>query len=106
MLRDDFIKIIKLRSIWSINKVKGNYKLPNGEKLSSYIKRLILSQMKIDDFGIRNNGDLCLAIFHGDNDEWQLIHRGTDEYCSADEMDIRINEMIAEMLGCSIISIR
>ena len=30
MKREDFKKIIKLRSFWKIDKRKGNYKLPNG----------------------------------------------------------------------------
>lgn len=48
MKRDDFKKIIKLRSIWKIDRRKGNYTLPNGEKLTIYVKNLVESQMKVD----------------------------------------------------------
>ena len=31
MKRTDFMKIIKLRSVWKVDRRKGNYKLPNGK---------------------------------------------------------------------------
>ena len=62
MKREDFKKIIKLRSVWKIDKRKGNYVLPNGEKLSSYVRELVESQMKLDNLLIRNNGDLCFGF--------------------------------------------
>ena len=51
MKRKDFIKIIKLRSVWKIDKRLSNidYTLPNGEKLSDYIEELVTSQMEIDN---------------------------------------------------------
>lgn len=36
MLRKDFIKIIRLRSFWKVDKRKGDYRLPSGDRLSSY----------------------------------------------------------------------
>ena len=35
MKREDFKKIIKLRSFWKIDRRKGNYKLPNGKFLDN-----------------------------------------------------------------------
>ena len=61
MKRDDFKKIIKLRSIWKIDRRKGNYTLPNGEKLTIYVKKLVESQMKIDNLLIASNGISELA---------------------------------------------
>ena len=37
MERADFKKVIKIMSGWRIDKRKGNYRLPNGEKLSGYV---------------------------------------------------------------------
>lgn len=54
MKREDFKKIIKLRSFWKIDKRKGNYELPNGNRLSSYVRELVESQMKLDGLLIRS----------------------------------------------------
>ncbi len=61
MKRENFMKIIKLRSFWKIDRRRGNYKMPSGEPLSHYLSNLVTSQMEIDNLGIRENGDLCLA---------------------------------------------
>lgn len=58
MKREDFKKIIKLRSVWKIDRRKGNYKLPNGESLSSYISGLVDSQLEIDNLCIGTDGNI------------------------------------------------
>lgn len=63
--RNDFKKIITIRSIWSPNKNLGDRKLPNGELFSDYLYRLVFSQMKIDKLGIGEDGNL----FYYDNDK-------------------------------------
>lgn len=55
MKRENFKKIIKLRSCWKIDKRKGNYELPSGKHLLDYILDLVESQMKLDGLGIRAN---------------------------------------------------
>ena len=106
MKREDFKKIIKLRSFWKIDKRKGNYKLPNGEMLSDYVRSLVESQMKVDGLGIRNNGDLCVSSGGGWNTETKQFEDYTlmpafqdDEICSYDEMEKRIKSIIREIVG-------
>ena len=105
MKREDFKKIIKLRSFWKIDKRKGNYKLPNGNNLSAYVTDLVESQMKLDNLGIRSNGDLCLMS----GGEWNTGTKEFDDYtlmpafennevCSYDEMEKRINRLVHELL--------
>ena len=105
MKREDFKKIIKLRSCWKIDKRKGNYKLPNGNNLSVYITDLVESQMKLDNLGIRSNGDLCLMS----GGEWNTGTKEFDDYtlmpafknnevCSYDNMEKRINCLVHELL--------
>ena len=105
MKREDFKKIIKLRSCWKIDKRKGNYKLPNGNNLSVYVTDLVESQMKLDNLGIRSNGDLCFAS----GGEWNTETKEFDDYtlmppfqdneiCSYDEMEKRINRLVHELL--------
>ena len=105
MKREDFKKIIKLRSCWKIDKRKGNYKLPNGNNLSAYVTDLVESQMKLDNLGIRSNGDLCLMS----GGEWNTGTKEFDDYtlmpafennevCSYDEMEKRINRLVHELL--------
>ena len=106
MKREDFKKIIKLRSFWKIDKRKGNYKLPNGEMLSDYVRSLVESQMKVDALGIRNNGDLCVSSVGGWNTETKEFDNYTlmpafqdNEFCSYDEMERRIRSIVREIIG-------
>ena len=106
MKREDFKKIIKLRSFWKIDRRKGNFKLPNGERLSSYITKLVESQMKIDNLGIRANGDLCMVSGGGWNTETKEFDDYTlmpefqnNEVCSFDDMEKRIKSIVYEIVG-------
>ena len=106
MKREDFKKIIKLRSFWKIDRRKGNYKLPNGERLSGYITKLVESQMQLDGLGIRANGDLCMASGGSWNtetkafDDYTLMPAFQDnEICSYDDMEKRIKFIVYEIIG-------
>ena len=99
MKRKDFIKIIKLRSVWKIDKRLSNvdYTLPSGEKLSDYIEELVTSQMEIDSLLIRENGDLCLGERIGN--ECKLFPAYlNNEFCHINEMGKRINNLIYDVL--------
>ena len=105
MKREDFKKIIKLRSMWKIDKRKGNYKLPSGKYLSDYVTRLVESQMKIDNLGIGKDGDLCFMSGGEWNKEAKKFNDYTlmplykdNEICSHTEMEKRINDLIRELL--------
>lgn len=105
MKREDFKKIIKLRSFWKIDRRKGNYKLPNGEMLSDYIQSLVESQMQIDNLGIRANGELCFMSGGEWNTEtkefadYTLMPEYEDnEVCSFDSMEKRINSIVIEIV--------
>lgn len=103
--REDFIKIIKLRSYYKIDKRKGNYKLLNGY-LSDYIEKLVLSQMNIDNLAIAENGNLC--PFSGgvwnENKKWFEDYRFVsddkeDEFCPFSDMEIRINKLVNDIIS-------
>lgn len=105
MKRENFKKIIKLRSVWKIDKRKGNYKLPNGKFLSDYVQDLVESQMGLDHLGICSNGDLCLVS----GGEWNAETKDFDDYtlmpafqpnevCSRDDMENRIKSLVHELL--------
>ena len=105
MKREDFKKIIKLRSFWKIDKRKGNYELPNGNRLSSYVRELVESQMKLDGLLIRSNGNLCDGVGGGWNTETKNFDDYTlmpafekDETCSYYEMERRITKIINELI--------
>jgi hypothetical protein len=106
MKRMDFIKIIKLRSVWKVDKRKGNYALPNGQKLSVYIERLVRTQMQLDSLAIRENGDLCESSGGNWNDskkvfeDYKLFPAFQDnEICGFDEMERRIKWLIRDIVG-------
>ena len=105
MKREDFKKIIKLRSCWKIDNRKGNYKLPNGNNLSVYVTNLVESQMQLDNLGIRLNVYLCFMSGGEWNDETKEFDDYTlmpafqdNEVCSYDEMEKRINRLVHELL--------
>lgn len=107
MKREDFKQIIKLRSYWKIDRRKGDYKLLNGNHLSDYIRDLVESQMKLDNLGIRENGDLCFCsggewntkTNEFDNYTLMLAPAFQDEICPYDEMERRVNCLIRELIG-------
>lgn len=106
MKREDFKKIIKLRSFWKIDRRKGNYKLPNGDKLSDCVQSLVESQMQLDSLGIRANGDLCAVSGGGWNtetkefDNYMLMPAfENNENCSYDDMERRIKFIVHEIIG-------
>ena len=101
MKREDFKQIIKFRSCWKVDKRKGNYKLPNNERLSDYIERLVRSQMEIDHLAITSLGHLCVCdipICMAD-DYIIYIPYGFNENCSFDEMERRIKRLVYEIVG-------
>ena len=104
--RQNFIQIIKLRSFWKIDKRKGNYTLPNGDKLRDYVANLVISQMKVDSLLIRENGNFC----DGCGGNWNTDTKEFDNYtlmpafeaneiCTYDEMNRRIERLISEIIG-------
>ena len=102
MKRSDFVKIIKIRSIWKTG--KGDYRLPNGTFMERYIETLVESQMKIDSLWIGSDGNLYIGWGGGWNTETKdfdsyTIMRKDNEICSYDEMQIRIKRLINEILG-------
>lgn len=106
MKREDFIKIIKLRSVWKVDKRKGNYKLPGGKNLSAYISKLVETQMEIDNLGIRKNGDLCFCCGGDWDKETKEFNNYVlmpdfekNEICTFNEMEKRINNLIREIVG-------
>ena len=54
MKRNDFKKIIKIRSQWQFT--GDNYKLPSGEPISVYVRKLVESQMNVDSLAIEKWG--------------------------------------------------
>lgn len=80
MAKPRFIKIIKLRSFWRIDKRKGDYTLPSGKKLSEYIKRLVISQMAVDDLYMLESGDFdCTNGYVLNNVQMERIDKFVNE---------------------------
>lgn len=106
MKRKDFMQIIKLRSMWKVDGRVGDYKLPDGKLLSTYIKYLVESQMKLDSLGIRANGDLCLCNGGDWNKDTTDFNYYTlmpafkeNETCSREDMERRIDSLVSEIIG-------
>lgn len=103
MKREDFKKIIKLKSFWKIDRRKGSYKLPNGEQLFDYVESLIYKEIKNDKIAIRANGSL--SDYEGG--EWSKQEKkfldfnfiGKDESCTYSEQEKRIKYLTREITG-------
>ena len=106
MKRSDFIKIIKLRSVWRIDKRKGDYFLPSGERISAYVHKLVDSQMEIDSLAITENGDLHQIVSESYWDNFNkrftdleiMIPFGENETCPSDVQDRRVQDLVWEIV--------
>lgn len=103
MKRKDFITIIKLRSFWAIDRKRGNYTLPSGERLFSYIDDLVRGQMDLDRICITASGDLESRAMSGLDEAGlpiytALIPFGKNEVISFDESERRIKKIINEII--------
>lgn len=106
MKREDFIKIIKLRSNWKVDRRTGDYNLPGGVKLSRYIRTLVEAQLDLDVLGILEDGNLALRDGGKwneqtkDFDDFILIPTGKEsESCTYEEQEKRIRILVKEIVG-------
>lgn len=106
MKRANFIKTIRLRSFWKIDKRRGNYALPNGKKLSWYVSNLVESQLAADKLGVGSDGNLYPAYGGKWNDVEKkfddytlIIPFKSDEKCTFEAQERRINNLISEIVG-------
>ena len=99
MKRENFKQIIKLRSYWKIDKRRGNYMLPTGKWLSEYVRDLVISQLRVDNLGIRKNGELCYMKYDAQTHEYILMPGlQNNEYCTNLDMDRRITKLAFEIV--------
>lgn len=104
MKRNDFKKIIKLRSQWEF---KGdNYTLPSGEPISTYVQKLVESQLEIDHLAVLKNGDLAFSTGGEWNDrakefeDYKLMpDYKENETCDFYEMEKRIKALVYEIVS-------
>ena len=105
MKRAEFKQIIKIRSFWKIDRRKVDYLLPSGDRLSSYIRKLVDSQMALDHLAINESGDLHVSSEttwdnekHHFSDITIYMPFRENENCSYDEQERRINTLVFEMI--------
>lgn len=98
MTRKELATIIKARSIWKIDRRRGDYKLPNGERLSEYVYDLVESQLSLDNLGILTDGNMALL----DSEQQVLMPLSLfkpNEKTSEDEQAKRIEQFVNELIG-------
>lgn len=99
MKRNDFKKIIKLRSRWKLT--GDNYKLPSGDSISVYIQKLVESQLEIDQLAVLKNGDLAFSTGGEWNDQAKVLlmpDYKENETCDFYEMEKRIKVLACEIV--------
>lgn len=99
MKRENFVEIIKLRSFWKIDKRRGNYSLPSGDRLSNYVEELVKSQMEIDSLAIAGNGNLYYFSADPSGDLEILVSFKESEKCYEKEQEERIKDLVQEIIS-------
>ena len=95
MKREDFIRIIKIRSAWKIDRRKGNYKLPSGNSLRSYVYALALQQLNLDHLGIGSDGNLYSI---DSNQSRLMIPFAESEPTTPEEQDARFSRLVRDII--------
>lgn len=96
---EKFKKIIKLRSFWKIDRRKGNYKLPNNEYLSNYVKELVKGQLELDKLAISSDGKLVFSAWDEKKKMYELyVPFSENEFCSYYDQEIRIEKLVKEII--------
>lgn len=93
MTRENFKNVVKAFSFWKINKRKGDYKLPNGEFLSSYLQELVANLLSRNDIAFLKNGNLG-DVLNGSI----FVPFGIDEEIVLEEQERRIRCFVREMI--------
>lgn len=103
MKREDFKKIIKLRSQWKIT--GENYTLPSNEQISTYVQGLVESQLELDRLAVLENGDLAFSTGGNWNnqakkfEDYKLMpDYKENETCDFYEMEKRIKTLACEIV--------
>lgn len=105
MTRENFKKIIELRSDWEFG--KGDYELPSGNKVSEYVLQLVESQMELDKLAISDSGDLhhhlsggCWNTETKDFDDYEImIPFKNNEICDYDEQEERVKRLVNQIVN-------
>ena len=94
MTRKELATIIKARSIWKIDRRRGDYKLPSGNRLSEYVYDLVESQLALDNLGILANGNMAFL-----NNKILMPAFKPNEETTEIEQEERIKNFVDELIG-------
>lgn len=96
MTRKNFITIIRARSFWRIDHRSGDYFLPSGGRLSTYVTSLVRGQLDLDSLGIMPDGNL---VFWDRVNDCLRIPWGENIPTTEEEQEERIEELVSEIVG-------
>lgn len=95
MKKENFEKIVKLYSFWTIDRRRGNYKLPSGDKLDNYVIGLIETQLEVDNLGISKNGN---CYYYDKTNNFLIVPFGKNEPTTEEQQVRRINNLCYEII--------
>lgn len=98
MTRKELATIIKARSIWKIDRRKGDYRLPSGNRLSEYVYDLVESQLALDNLGILANGNMAFLKTDLNNEQVLMPPFKPNEKTTQDEQAKRIEQFVNELI--------
>lgn len=94
MKRKEFKQVVKAFSSWRIDRRSGDYRLPNGERLSAYLIRQAAKICRLFNIAIGSDGNIYDII---DNKIFKPFD--IDEALDYTEQYERICHLIKEMVG-------
>lgn len=93
MNKKEFEKVVKCFSFWKIDKRRGNYKLPNGERLKDYLLDLVDDLLTNNKLALDADLNACDVL----NDK---IFKpfGIDEKIDSSEQKQRVIKVVNNLL--------
>lgn len=93
MNKKEFEKVVKCFSFWKIDKRRGNYKLPNGERLKDYLLNLVDTILINNYLALDADLNACEVL---DNKIFKPF--GIDEAIDSSEQEQRVIKVVNNLI--------
>ena len=94
MKRNEFKRIIKIMSFWRVDRRRGNYRLPSGDKLSDYLLGEVLRFLDRNNLAIDSRGDVHEVISGA-----IFVPFADSEELNEEQQEARARAIVREMIG-------
>lgn len=99
--REDFKKVVKIFSCWRVDKRRGNYRLPSGNRLNNYLYRLVWELLRNNSLGFGSDGNIhavCKRITKDTEELIMFVPFAEDEAVIKSEQNDRVRKFVDELI--------